>query len=183
MGKRRTHSEEFEPEAVRLVREKGVTRAQASRDLAVHPNLLRLRVNAFEADPANAFPGHGRTRPEQLEIGALTMAPWRRGRLDVLPHHSDHGLRQAGDAFQRLLVHRGVYCSMSRSGNCGDKAAMESFFYSLKTEHVSRRTCQTRDEAKGDVFDYIERFYNPKGRHSTIGSLSPIEFEEKMAIP
>ena len=59
---------------------------------------------------------------------------------------------------------------------------MESFFSSLKTERVSRRIYRTRDEAKADVFDYIERFYNPKRRHSTIGYLSPIEFEEKMAL-
>ena len=118
----------------------------------------------------------------QLVIDALTMALWRRGRPDALLHHSDQGSQYTSEAFQRLLADHGVDCSMSRSGNCWDNAAMESFFSSLKTERVSRRIYRTRDEAKADVFDYIERFYNPKRRHSTIGYLSPIEFEEKMAL-
>lgn len=71
MGSRRTHSEEFKREAVRLIRERGVTTAQASRDLGDHANLLRKWVKAFEADPANAFPDHGRMKPEQLEIDRL----------------------------------------------------------------------------------------------------------------
>jgi putative transposase len=71
----------------------------------------------------------------------------------------------------------GVVCSMSRSGNVWDNAAMESFFSSLKTERTARRLYRTRDEAKADVFDYIERFYNPKRRHSRIGYMSPMEFE------
>jgi len=110
------------------------------------------------------------------------MALWRRGRSDALLHHSDQGSQYTSEAFQRLLADHGVDCSMSRSGNCWDNAAMESFFSSLKTERVSRRTCRTRDDAKADVFDYIERFYNPKRRRSTIGYLSPIAFEEKMAL-
>ena len=71
----------------------------------------------------------------------------------------------------------GVTCSMSRSGDVWDSAAMESFFSSLKTERIARKAYRTRDEAKADVFDYIERFYNPKRRHSTIGYVSPMEFE------
>ena len=67
---------------------------------------------------------------------------------------------------------------MSRSGNVGDNAAMESFFSSLKTERTARKVYRTRDAARADVFDYIERFYNPKLRHSTLGYLSPVEFEE-----
>ena len=71
---------------------------------------------------------------------------------------------------------------MSRSGNVWDNAAMESFFSSLKTERTARKTYWTRDQAKADVFDYIERFYNPKRWHSTIGYLSPVEFEEQMRL-
>lgn len=118
----------------------------------------------------------------QLVIDALTMALWRRGKPDALLHHSDQGSQYTSEAFQRLLADHGVDCSMSRSGNCWDNAAMESFFSSLKTERVSRTTYRTRDDAKADIFDYIERFYNPKRRHSTIGYLSPIAFEEKMAL-
>jgi putative transposase len=79
------------------------------------------------------------------------------------------------EQFQRLMADSGVVCSMSRSGNVWDNAAMESFFSSLKTERTSSKTYRTRNEAKADVFDYIERFY----RDSTIGYLSPMEFERQ----
>ncbi len=75
-----------------------------------------------------------------------------------------------------------LYCSMSRSGNVWDNAAMESFFSSLKTERTGNKTYRTRDQAKADVFDYIERFYNSKRRHSTIGYLSPMEFERRAGL-
>ena len=71
---------------------------------------------------------------------------------------------------------------MSRSGNVWDNAAMESFFFSLKTERTSRKTYRTRDQAKADVFDYIKCFYNPKRRPSTIGYLSPVEFEMQAGL-
>jgi putative transposase len=86
------------------------------------------------------------------------------------------------EQFQRLMVDHGVVCSMSRSGNVWDNAAMESFFSSLKTERTARKVYRTRDEAKADVFDYIEHFYNPKRRHSTIGYLSPMEFERQAGL-
>jgi putative transposase len=113
----------------------------------------------------------------QLVTDALVMAIWRRGKPDALLHHSDQGSQYTSEQFQRLLVDNGVICSMSRSGNVWDNAAMESFFSSLKTERTARKTYRTRDEARADVFDYIERFYNPKRRHSTLGYLSPMEFE------
>lgn len=118
----------------------------------------------------------------QLVTDALMMALWRRGRPHELLHHSDQGSQYTSDQFQRLMAAQGVVCSMSRSGNCWDNAAMESFFSSLKTERTARKTYRTRDEAKADVFDYIERFYNPKRRHSTIGYLSPVAFEEQAAL-
>ena len=86
------------------------------------------------------------------------------------------------EQFQRLMADHGVVCSMSRSGNVWDNAAMESFFSSLKTERTARKTYRTRDQAKADVFDYIECFYNPKRRHSTIGYLSPVEFEMQAGL-
>ena len=79
------------------------------------------------------------------------------------------------------MADHGVVCSMSRSGNVWDNAAMESFS-SLKTESTARKTYRTRDAAKADVFDYIERFYNAKRRHSTIGYKSPMEFEMKAGL-
>src|SRR5829696_6416052 len=86
------------------------------------------------------------------------------------------------EQFQRLMADHGIVCSMSRSGNVWDNAAMESFFSSLKTERTARKTYRTRDEAKADVFDYIECFYNPKRRHSTIGYMSPVEFEMQAGL-
>jgi len=114
----------------------------------------------------------------QLVADALVMAIWRRGKPDALLHHSDQGSQYASEQFQRLLADNGVDCSMSRSGNVWDNAAMESFFSSLKTERIKRKIYPTRDAARADVFDYIERFYNPTRRHSTIGYLSPVAFEE-----
>ena len=80
------------------------------------------------------------------------------------------------------MADHGIVCSMSRPGNVWDNAAMESFFSSLKTERTARKLYRTRDEAKADVFDYIERFYNSKRRHSTIGYLSPMEFERQAGL-
>jgi putative transposase len=113
----------------------------------------------------------------QLVTDALVMAIWRRGKPDALLHHSDRGSQYTSEQFLRLMADHGVICSMSRSGNVWDNAAMESFFSSLKTERTGRKPYRTRDDAKSDVFDYIERFYNPKRRHSTISYLSPMEFE------
>ena len=118
----------------------------------------------------------------QLVTDALVMAIRRRGKSDALLHHSDQGSQYTSEAFQRLMAGHGVTCSMSRSGNVWDNAAMESFFSSLKTERTARRTYRTRDEARADVFDYIERFYNPARRHSTLGYLSPVEFENRAQL-
>jgi putative transposase len=71
---------------------------------------------------------------------------------------------------------------MSRSGNVWDNSAMESFFSTLKTERIARKVYRTRDQARAEVFDYIERFYNPKRRHSTLGYLSPIDFENQAGL-
>ena len=114
----------------------------------------------------------------QLVIDALLMAIWRRGRPDELLHHSDQGSQYTSEDFQRLLAEHGIVCSMSRRGDCWDNAAMESFFSTLKTERTSRKRYATRDEARADVFDYVERFYNPRRRHSTLGYLSPVQFEQ-----
>ena len=118
----------------------------------------------------------------QLVTDALIMAIWRRGKPDALLHHSDRGSQYTSEQFQRLMADHGVTCSMSRSGNVWDNAAMESFFSSLKTERTARKTYRTRDAARADVFDYIERFYNARRRHSTIGYKSPMEFERQAGL-
>jgi putative transposase len=115
----------------------------------------------------------------QLVTDALVMALWRRGRPEELLHHSDQGSQYTSEQFQRLLAEQGVTCSMSRSGDVWDNSAMESFFGTLKKERVHRKEYRTREQAKADVFDYVERFYNPYRRHSTIGYVSPVEFERR----
>jgi putative transposase len=122
------------------------------------------------------------TMTAQLVTDALMMAIWRRGKADALLHHSDQGSQYTSEQFQRLMADNGVTCSMSRSGNVWDNAAMESFFSSLKTERIARKTYRTRNQAKAEVFDYIERFYNPTRRHSTLGYLSPIDFERQANV-
>jgi putative transposase len=107
---------------------------------------------------------------------------FRLGKPDALLHHSDRGSQYSSEQFQRLMADHGVVCPMSRSGNVWDNAAMESFFSSLKTERTARKLYRSRDEAKADVFDHIERFYNPKRRHSTIGYMSPMEFERQAGL-
>jgi putative transposase len=118
----------------------------------------------------------------ELVIDALTMALWRRGRPKELLHHSDRGSQYTSEQCQRLMLEHGVTCSLSRSGNVWDNAAMESFLSTLKTERTAGKVYRTRDAARADVFDYIERFYNPRRRHSTLGYLSPVDFEERMRL-
>jgi putative transposase len=118
----------------------------------------------------------------QLVTDVLIMAIWRRGKPDALLHHSDQGSQYTSQHFQELLANNGIVCSMSRSGNVWDNAAMESFFSSLKTERIRGKVYRTRNAARADVFDYIERFYNTVRRHSTIGYLSPVEYEKQAGL-
>ena len=114
----------------------------------------------------------------QLVVDALMMAVWRRGKPSALLHHSDQGSQYTSEHFQELLKDQGITCSMSRAGEVWDNSAMESFFSSLKTERTARKVYRSREQARADVFDYIERFYNPTRRHSTMGYVSPIDFEK-----
>ena len=122
------------------------------------------------------------TMTAQLVTDALVMVIWRRGKPDALLHHSDQGSQYTSEQFQRLMADNGVTCSMSRSANVWDNAAMDNFFSSLKTERIARKTCRTRNQARQDVFDYIERSYNPTRRHSTLGYLSPMDFEKQANV-
>ena len=118
----------------------------------------------------------------QLVTDAIVMAVWRRGKPEAVMHHSDRGSQNTSDEFQRLLEEMGVTCSMGRAGNVWDNSAMESFFSSLKIERTNRKTYRSRDEARSEVFDYIERFYNTRRRHSTIGYVRPAEFEKRVGL-
>ena len=111
-----------------------------------------------------------------IVMDALTMAWFRRQPAAGVMHHSDRGSQYASRVFQDKLVAYGMTCSMSRKGNCWDNAPTESFFNSLKNERVHGTRYATRDEAKTDLFDYIEPFYNRRRRHSTLGYKSPTQF-------
>lgn len=122
------------------------------------------------------------TMERKLVMDALAMALGQRNTEGEMIHHSDRGSQYASEDYQEMLGKTGITCSMSRKGNCWDNAVVESFFSTLKREWVHDRRYRTRSEAKADIFHYIETWYNRKRRHSTLGYLSPTEFERKAAI-
>lgn len=115
----------------------------------------------------------------QLVQDALTMAVWRRGKVDSVIVHSDQGSTYASGEYQRLLQENNFLCSMSRKGECLDNAVAESFFGTLKTELVEHEDYRSKDEAKRSLFEYIEVFYNRRRRHSYLGYISPVEYEAR----
>ena len=115
-------------------------------------------------------------------LQALHMAVWRRKPKQRVLIHSDQGSQFTSMDWAAFIRAHNLEHSMSRRGNCHDNAVAESFFSSLKTERTARKAYRTRDQARADVFDYIERFYNPRRRHSTLGYLSPMEFEAKAGL-
>jgi putative transposase len=118
----------------------------------------------------------------ELTEQALTMALAKRVPTAGLLHHSDRGSQYAATSYQCLLDEYGLIPSMSRKGNCWDNACVESFFGTLKRELVYHRHYATRDEARQDIFEYIEVFYNRQRRHSTLGYDSPAEYETRAAV-
>jgi putative transposase len=113
----------------------------------------------------------------KLVIDALSMAAVRRKPENEVLIHSDQGSQYGSNAWHKACEAFGFKPSMSRRGNCWDNAVAESFFGSLKKERVRKRIYQTMDEARNDLFDYIEMFYNPRRRHSHLGGVSPEAFE------
>lgn len=116
----------------------------------------------------------------ELVLDALNMAVQSRRPKPGLLFHSDRGIQYASDAFRGRLAELGVVQSMSRKGNCWDNACVESFFGTLKQEACGT-VFQTRHEARFAMFEYIAGFYNPHRLHSTLGYLSPVQFERKGA--
>jgi len=115
----------------------------------------------------------------QLALDALRMALAQRRPHRGLIHHSDRGSQYASEDYQHLLAKHGLRGSMSRRGDCWDNAVAESFFASLKLELVYQVQWQTRAEARTAIFEYLEMFYNRRRRHSSLGYLSPVEFERR----
>jgi transposase InsO family protein len=115
----------------------------------------------------------------QLALDALTMGLAQRQPDRGLLHHSDRGSQYASGDYRQLLDQHGIVCSMSRKANCWDNAVAESFFATLKTELVYQCAWVTRAEARGALFEYLEIFYNAQRRHSSLGYLSPVAFEQQ----
>jgi putative transposase len=112
-----------------------------------------------------------------LVLDGLSMAVGRRNPGPGLIHHSDRGSQYASNDYQAALLEHKMLCSMSRKGDCWDNAVAESFFSTLKTEWVHHRLYRSRAQARRDIFEYIEVFYNRVRLHSTLGYLSPAQFE------
>ena len=114
-----------------------------------------------------------------LVIQSVLQALWRRRPENKVIIHSDQGSQYTSQEWQSFLKNHHLESSMSRRGNCYDNAVAESFFQLLKREKIQRKVYPTREEAKSEIFEYIEFFYNPKRRHGNNKNLSPIEFEKE----
>jgi putative transposase len=119
------------------------------------------------------------TMSTDVFLSALEMALGRRGDVSGLTHHSDRGSQYCSQAFRSALHRNEIDCSMSRKGNCWDNAVAESFFASLKKELVHQCEYADQAEARASLFEYIEVFYNRVRRHSSLGGLSPEQFEQQ----
>jgi putative transposase len=117
----------------------------------------------------------------ELPLEALGMALGMRQPDEGLVHHSDRGCQYASEAYRAELTARGIVCSMSRLGNCWDNAVAESFFATLKAELIYRRPWPTKSEARTAIHEYIGAFYNSNRRHSSLGYLSPMDYERQHA--
>jgi putative transposase len=122
-----------------------------------------------------------KTIADTLVTQAMMQAILRRSPGKGLICHSDRGSQYAGNNFKAILSQHEFVGSMSRKGDCWDNAVAESFFHTLKVELIHRHRFQTRDEAKRKIFEYVEAYYNRKRAHSTLGFLSPAEYERRTA--
>ena len=113
-----------------------------------------------------------------LVLDALLMALWRRNPKNKVLIHSDQGSQYTSHEWQTFLKHHNLESSMSRRGNCHDNAVAESFFQLLKRERIKKKIYVSRTEARSDIFEYIEMFYNSKPRHGSNGQCSPLDYEK-----
>lgn len=116
---------------------------------------------------------------KELVLDALLMAVWRRNPKETVTVHSDQGSQHTSHDWSTFLKSNNLEGSMSRHGNCHDNAVAESFFQLLKRERIKRKVYSNRDDARRDIFDYIEMFYNVKRRHGFNDQLSPVEYEKR----
>jgi len=123
-----------------------------------------------------------KTIADTLTLSALKQAILRRSPPKGLICHSDRGSQYACNDFKALLTQHEITGSMSRKGDCWDNAVAESFFHTLKVELIHRTRFQTREEAKAKIFEYVEMYYNTRRAHSTLGYLSPFEYERQATV-
>ena len=141
--------------------------------LAVVIDLFSRKVIGWAMEP---------TLDRALALKALRMAISQRQPGEGLVAHTDRGSQYASNDYQSLLRTYGIICSMSRKGNCWDNSVVESFFGTLKQEHIFFCKFMTRDEARSSTFEWIEGFYNRERLHSTLGYRSPEEYERQMKV-
>lgn len=115
----------------------------------------------------------------ELSVRAINLAVQLRQPQQSVSFHTDQGVQYSSDAFREALTKHNITASMSRRGNCLDNAVTERFFRSLKSERINYKQYKTRAEGMTDIADYIESFYNQKRRHSTLGNISPVEYEAR----
>jgi transposase InsO family protein len=178
-----TNSKSKEPPAPDLL-ERRFTVGRPNQAWVCDTTFIRTRVGwLYLAIVLDLFSRHiigwsmGSRNNKALVIDAITMAVWRRKRPQGVIVHSDQGSTYRSKDHRAYLEKNHLVCSMSRKGECLDNAVAESFFGTLKTEHVDYQNYRSRDQARRSIFEYIELFYNVRRRHSTIGYVSPIEFE------
>ncbi len=191
--------------AAKTTRKFRCTTTDSDHDMAVADNLLDRQFNPSEANEAwvadiTYIPSRegwlylaavedlysrrvvgwamAEHRESRLVVDALAMAVQRRLPGEGLLAHSDRGSQYASEHYQRLLAKHGIRCSMSRRADCWDNAPMESFFASLKKELIHDADFATRAEARVAIFEYIEVFYNGQRRHSSLGYVCPVEYEQ-----
>lgn len=121
-------------------------------------------------------------QPTDLVLKALLAAVWRRKPKNNVLVHSDQGSQFTSMDWASFLKQHNLEHSMSRRGNCHDNAVAENFFSLLKRERIRRKIYRTREDARSDVFDYIEMFYNPKRKQARNGMLSPADYEKKQKL-
>jgi len=185
-----------------------VTTTDSAHHYPIAPNLLERRFSPLEIEGLNSVwaadityipTGQGwlylavvidlasrrvlgwsmqQTLQRSLAVDALKMAVLFRRPGTGMIHHSDRGTQYASADYRELLQAHSIECSMSRRGDCWDNAVIESFFATLKKELVRGTQWKTRSEARAAIFEYIEVWYNRQRRHSSIGYLSPAEYEE-----
>ena len=204
--RRKRYDRQFKVSAAKVVLSGEMTVKDLSEELGIKDSTLRRWACEYEEMGDDAFPGNGSPKinkdyeivklkkkvvgwsmseriTEKVAIDAIEQAVGREGPPDdgSLVFHDDQGAQHASRSFQRCPDSHGIVQSVSRPGTPLDNAVAESFFKTLKRELVKERSYRTRDEAKQDIFKYIELYYNRVRMHSTLGYMSPVEYERRHA--